>query len=235
MIRTAIAAVLLLAGCREPAGPEPLQDRRPDLALLTSLPVAFAESFSLEPPNSPLLKALEQRFAVRPVDGPEQLKAGGVLLAIQPQALTAERLVALDRWVREGGRLVLLADPSLTWESSRPLGDRFRPPISYPDTGLLRHWGLTLERETAPFAETVPQNLGQGISVEAASFGTLVAAKESGCRLSAGGKVARCRVGKGRVTVVADADFAMREAIAGTRPATLRRFGETDDKAEELI
>ena len=58
---------------------------------------------------------------------------GGLLLAAQPQALTAERLVALDDWVRAGGRLVLLADPSLRWESSRPLGDRFRPPYAFPD------------------------------------------------------------------------------------------------------
>jgi hypothetical protein len=69
-----------------------------------------------------------------------------LLLAAQPQALTAERLVALDKWVRDGGRLVLLADPLLRFDSSRPLGDRFRPPLRYPDTGLLAHWGLAAGR-----------------------------------------------------------------------------------------
>jgi hypothetical protein len=121
--------------------------------------------------------------------------------------------------------MVLLADPSLTWESSRPLGDRFRPPYEYPDTGLLRHWGLTLEREAAPFAESVPHDLGSGVIVEASSFGRLASAGNA-CRLSQGGQVARCRIGRGRLTVVADADFAMNEAIPGNQGAVAKLVGE---------
>ena len=141
------ALALALVGCAQKGGSPPNSDK-PELALLTSLPIVFSESFGLDAPPNPLLKALEDDYAVRPVDGPEQLTPLGLLLAIQPQALTAERLVALDRWVREGGRLVLLADPQLDWESSRPLGDRFRPPYAFPDTGLLTHWGLALERQS---------------------------------------------------------------------------------------
>lgn len=224
MTRLVLAALLLLAGCREPAVADKEQ-ARPELALLTSLPIVFGESFSLDPPESPLLKKLEERFAVRPVDGPEQLPPGGVLLAIQPQALTAERLVALDRWVREGGRLLLLADPSLTFESSRPLGDRFRPPYTFPDTGLLQHWGLLLEEEGKPTMDAVPVDLGGGVSVEASSFGRL-AGEGSSCTLSPGRHAARCRIVKGRVTVLADADFAMRQAPAGNQEAVIRLVGE---------
>src|SRR6476469_3777585 len=119
--------LLLLAGlgaceAHDPGSPT---GEKPELALLTSLPIAFGESFGLDQKPSPLLGELEASYKVTPVDGPEQLRPGGLLLAAQPQALTAERLVALDKWVRDGGRIVLLADPSLRFESSRPLGDKF--------------------------------------------------------------------------------------------------------------
>lgn len=219
-----LAALLALAACESPAEP-PVPATRPQLALLTSLPIVFAEGFSLETQRNELLAALEKEYEVMPVDGPEQLRPGGVLLAIQPQALTAERLVALDAWVRRGGRLVLLADPSLLWESELPLGDRFRPPYAYPDTGLLRHWGLTLGQEGVPAAEIVTHDLGNGISAEASSFGTLATSSRD-CRLSHARTVARCRLGRGQVTVVADADFAMRQAVPGNQQAVVRLVGE---------
>ena len=202
MIRSALLAVLAaLAACREqpPAPPE----ARPPLALLTSLPIAFPEQFTLDAPAHPLLQRLERDYQVQPVDGPGQLRPGGLLLAVQPQALTAERLVALDEWVRGGGRLVLLADPAFTWESSRPLGDLARPPYAYPDTGLLGHWGLRLD---AP-AEDGPavRRIG-GSEVLTASPGTLV--KTGGtCSVQDGGFIASCRLGKGQALVIADADF----------------------------
>ena len=62
-----------------------------------------------------------------------------------PLAQTAENLVALDAWVRGGGRVLLLADPMLEWPSKRPLGDPLRPPPMFMDTGLLAHWGLRLD------------------------------------------------------------------------------------------
>ena len=63
----------------------------------------------------------------------------------QPRAQTAENLVALDDWVRRGGRLLLFADPMLEWPSDRALGDPTRPPAMFADTGLLAHWGLRLD------------------------------------------------------------------------------------------
>ena len=68
----------------------------------------------------------------------------------QPRAQPAEDLVALDNWVRGGGRVLLLADPMLEWPSERPLGDPFRPPPTFADTGLLAHWGLKLDAPDEP-------------------------------------------------------------------------------------
>ena len=68
-----------------------------------------------------------------------------MLLMAHPLAQPAEALVDLDRWVRDGGRLLLLADPKLDWPSKRALGDTLRPPPAFADTGLLAHWGLRLD------------------------------------------------------------------------------------------
>jgi hypothetical protein len=204
-------APLLLAvvlGSCEAGGEAPAGEARPGLALLSSLPIAFGESFGLEQQRSPLLEQLEESFQVRPVDGPEQVPPNGLLLAVQPQALTAERLVALDQWVRDGGRLVLLADPFLRFESMRPLGDRFRPPLRYPDTGLLAHWGLALDAETDTRLEAVDTDLGRGIRLKASGLGSLTRAGGD-CTLSPTRAVTRCRIGKGYATVVADADFVL--------------------------
>lgn len=199
----------LLAGCSQAATPPPPSEK-PALAVLTSLPIFFGEQFALDAPPSPLRDALERDYRVDVVDGPEGLPAKGLLLAIQPQALTAERLVALDRWVRDGGRLVLLADPKLEWESERPLGDRFRPPFAYPDTGLLDHWGVRIAED-----EARPVRVGKADeAAEISSPGQVIATGPS-CR-AVDAFVATCRVGSGRVLIIPDADFAMRG-----RPADL--------------
>ncbi|WP_300972825.1 DUF4350 domain-containing protein [Sphingomonas sp. LHG3406-1] len=222
MLRACAMMGLALAACS--AEPTSAPAARPDLALLTSLPILFGERFGLDAPKSPLLDALEASYAVRPVDGPEQLAPGGLLLAAQPQALTAERLVALDDWVRQGGRLVLLADPMLTFESSRPLGDRFRPPYAFPDTGLLRRWGLSLDAQEDAGAEQAETDLGRGTRIRGARPGSLTRAGGD-CTLSPTRAVARCRVGKGYATIVADADFALGEP-AGNREAVVALVGE---------
>lgn len=206
MRRWRLALLVAALGACQAETKEP--EQRPEVALLTSLPILFGEGFGLDTARSALLDELERGFAVMPVDGPEQLPQGGVLLAVQPQALTAERLVALDRWVRNGGRMLLLADAFLTFESSRPLGDRFRPPLRYPDTGLLAHWGLKLEDRSDVGGEAVDTDLGRGIRVTARGLGSLTRAGGD-CTLSPTRAVARCRIGKGYVTVLADADVAM--------------------------
>jgi hypothetical protein len=123
-----------------------------------------------------------------------------------PLAQPAEDLVSLDEWVRGGGHLLLLADPLLEWPSTRVLGDPLRPPPMFMDNGLLQHWGLTLL--TPDRHGPVIRKLA-GFDVLTVSPGELAGT----CDISADRLVADCRIGKGRVIVVADADFLDQERL----------------------
>jgi len=197
------AAIAVAVFGRDHRGLQPRSPgERPTLLLLTSLPLVFGEQFSLQGGGSPALAALQSRYRVVPigVTGPAELARGRLLLMAHPAAQPAEDLVALDDWVRAGGRLLLLADPMLEWPSGRPLGDPLRPPPMFMDTGLLAHWGLRLDApdERGPAL----RKLG-GYDVETVSPGRFV----GGCEIAGDAAVARCRIGKGRAIVVADADF----------------------------
>jgi hypothetical protein len=203
MRKAGLAALLLLVSCREATPAKTPDKARPDLFLLTPLPLLWSETFGVEQPGSPALKALEGTYRVTPVDLPSQLPEGALLLAAQPRALPAEELVALDAWVRRGGRLVLLADPMLEWPSRIPLGDPRRAPIAFPDTGLLQHWGLRLD---APDERGPKQSSLGGKPVLTASPGEL-ARTGKGCEVGDGGLSATCRIGNGQARIIADADF----------------------------
>ena len=198
----AVATLLVAAGGgiavaiadREvPAAPAPAE--RPALALLTSLPLVFGESFGLQSGGSAALSRLEQRYSVRPIAVADSasLKGQRLLLMAHPRAQPAEVLVELDQWVRDGGRVLLLADPRLSWESQRPIGDPLRPPPAFADTGLLAHWGVELT-----------EGNDSELPVEAVTPGKLASRL---CEVAANGFIARCPVGKGRATIIADADF----------------------------
>jgi hypothetical protein len=195
----AVAVSVAFAGSR----PQPSAgSRRPTLLLLTSLPLLFSEDFSLEGHGAPALKALQAHYRVTPISttAAGELAKGGLLLIAQPQAQSPENLVTLDQWVRRGGRLLLLADPMLEWPSKLPLGDPTRPPPMFVDTGLLGHWGLTLDApdERGPAL----RELGH-YRVLTVSPGALYGQ----CAISRDRLVAECRVGSGEAVVVADADL----------------------------
>ncbi|MGZ2412150.1 hypothetical protein ACUXST_001571 [Sphingomonas sp. F9_3S_D5_B_2] len=198
------AALAMAAWLHSRAEPMPARPRgsRPTLLLLTSLPLVFSEDFSLAGSGSPALKALKSRYDVVliSVSSPEELRRGKLLLMVQPRAQPAEDLVALDAWVRAGGRVLLLADPMLEWPSRRPLGDPLRPPIMFPDTGLLGHWGLRLD---APDERGPEERNIAGYRVIMVSPGVL----GGECEISSRAVVAECRPGAGRAIIVADADF----------------------------
>src|SRR5437016_4491719 len=81
----------------------------PALLLLTSLPLMFDEGFSLKGGGSEALRRLQSRYRVEPisVSSAPELSRGQLLLVAQPLAQTPENLVALDNWVRGGGRALL--------------------------------------------------------------------------------------------------------------------------------
>lgn len=196
------ALLLALAKSAPPPPPERPPAQRPELMLLTTLPIVFAERLTLDAPPSPALEALQSRYRVVPISvaAASELASRKLLLMAQPQAQPAEALVELDQWVRGGGRVLLLADPALEWPSERPPGDKLRAPAAFADTGLLGHWGLRLE----PPEARGPKQLNIGaLRVVTASPGSLAGT----CSIERYGLVARCRVGKGQATVVADADF----------------------------
>lgn len=204
LLAAAALLVLLVAlawnrGSEAGLGP---RSERPVLLLLTSLPLMFGDGMTLEAAGSPLLEALESRYRVAAIatTSPEELSRGRLLLMAHPFAQPAENLVALDLWVRGGGKLLLLADPLLEWADARPLGDPTRPPPMFADTGLLGHWGLTLEAPEARVAR--PSSLA-GERIVAVSPGRL----SGKCAISDDRIVARCAIGKGVALIVADADF----------------------------
>ena len=223
----ALAGTLLMAAVAAAvwynARPDELAERppgqRPELLLLTSLPIVFPEKFSLEGGGSPALEALERRYRVVPISVADRASLAGhrLLLMAQPQAQPAEVLVELDQWVRAGGRVLLLADPALQWPSERPLGDPLRPPFAFADTGLLGHWGLRLD---APVSLGPIKAKVDGRTISTAAPGELTATTRT-CAVGAARLIARCRVGTGKVWVIADADFLDVEGLRGAGAANL--------------
>lgn len=207
-IRAAALIAVMLAACRNE--PAPAEAAKPTIHVLTSLPLLFDEGFGLGPATAPAATFLREHYTLKPIDLPSQLPPGAVLLAAQPRALPAEELVALDAWVRVGGKLLLLADPMLRWPSAKPFGDPLRPPMQYPDTGLLLHWGLRLDAPDQSFFEENGLQPGfdiDGFSVANSDPGTLNPVKRKGCVVKADGALAECVIGKGRAIIIADADF----------------------------
>lgn len=192
-----ICAALLL--WRGPAQPLTPAIDRPRLAVITALPLFWVEpgQDGPGPVDAPIVTVLRTRFDVRPLDDPAQLGESGArrLLLAQPRALTPAQMVAIDRWVRAGGRALVLADPLLRWPSALPLGDRRRAPATATIEPLLTHWGF----RAAPLKEAEIRHFtpdGQLITVSGAA---MVGAD--------GGLIARKHVGRGEVLLVGDADL----------------------------
>ena len=229
-------AILILAGAAfalarsrpKSLGPRPAAER-PTLLLLTALPLIFSEDFSLKGGGTEALRRLQGRYRVLPISvtSPPELARGGLLLMAQPLAQAPENLVALDEWVRSGGRVLLLADPRLEWPSKRPLGDILRPPPMFADTGLLAHWGLRLD---APDERGPAQRKLGGLDVLAVSPGTL----SGRCAISRDGFFAHCKIENGVAVVVADADFLNVEVLGDTSQRNLdglvRELASLDQK-----
>jgi hypothetical protein len=179
---------------------------RPDLMLMTALPIIWGEGGAFDPSSRPAAAytALQREFTVRPLDVLDSaaLRRGRLLLLAQPRALAPEELVALDDWVRGGGRALILADPALVWPSELPLGDARRPPPMHLLAPVLTHWGIAIEppEGRALAIDDRPRRLVM------AAPGT-IAATNPGCRIERSRHLARCGIGKGAVILLADADL----------------------------
>lgn len=195
--------------------------RQTPLTLLTSLPLLWGEAENADiaaalqgdaAAPAPAYRLLQQRFAVTPIDAVtrESLPEQGVLLVAHPRALAPAELVALDAWVRGGGKTLILADAFLAWEPPYPLGDKRNPPVTSLLTPLLDHWGLDLILP-ANGPERPDLRIDDGphrLALAAPGiFAPKGAAKGVACAIQLGGALADCTVGKGRALLLGDADL----------------------------
>ena len=190
---------------------QPAAGRAP-LGLMTTLPIYWPEAHDagemLQARETPaqVRETLETRFELVPLDTLEAqtLRGHERLLLAQPRALSPIENVALDEWVRAGGRLLLFADPMLTHHSHFGVGDKRRAQDVVLLSPILTHWGLQLSFDPAqPPAERHVEMAG--VEVPVALAGTLDILPGGRCELSGEAILASCRIGRGSVTVVADA------------------------------
>ncbi|WP_416194990.1 hypothetical protein [Sphingopyxis sp.] len=185
----------------------------PPVTMLTGLPLRWAGGGDLSAmvragaEEDPALLRLQAAGPVRLVDSlVEQVPPpGGALLIAHPRALAPVELVAIDSFVRGGGRAVILADALSGWPTIYPLGDPRNPPVTSLLTPLLDHWGVTLG--AAPPGDEAPVSVDvDGARLRLFSAGAFEALPD-GCRRFGARRVAFCRIGQGQVWLVGDADL----------------------------
>jgi hypothetical protein len=237
----------VLAGCEaapaQPAAPAasaaPPSER---LGVMSSLPLFWpigAEIAEIAAGTAPLpwqREVLAKRFLLEPLDtlapipglGPDAPAtdplAGLTRLAvIQPRGLSPADNVALDGWVRGGGRLLLVLDPALTGEYDLPLGDPRRPVESALIPPVVARWGMAVRFDEEQDAALRTQPLGAAVlPLVLAGEVAIIDPGAAQCTLMAGGAAARCAVGKGRVTLIADAALFEHPELAGEGGAGVR-------------
>ncbi|HEU0097888.1 MAG TPA: hypothetical protein VFQ67_03850 [Allosphingosinicella sp.] len=185
---------------------------------MTGLPLVWGEKGPFDPDSrpAPAYVELSREFDFRPVDvlDPATLARGRRLFLAQPKRLAPAEMVALDAWIRKGGRALILTDPMLTWPSQLPFGDIRRPPPVGLLSPLLAHWGMSLE---APAAPGIVDARWDARPIRLDSPGRF---RSSGrdCAVDPGGWRAVCRLGTGVAILVADADL-LRDSLWAPREA----------------
>lgn len=235
------ASALVLAGC-SPGGPSPADlPERPRLGLMSSLPLLYplgADIAAIASGSAGVpwqRAALERAYTLEPLDtlspipglgpdAPETDPLAGLtrIAIIQPRGLSPADNVALDSWVRRGGRLLLVLDPALTGEYDLPLGDPRRPVDSALIPPVVARWGLAVGFDEAQEAAVAERALAKAVlPLALAGEVTITDPAAAACTLLAGGAAARCRVGEGTVTLVADAALFEHPELGGEGAARL--------------
>jgi ABC-type uncharacterized transport system len=192
----------VLAGCAPASKPTK------DLYILTGLPLFWTEAdLSIAAAPAPVVQALAKAYRVKPIDAlsTDRLRPIKLMILAQPRGLAPKELVAFDAWVRAGGKALIFADPQLSWPSVLPLGDSRRPPLVTLLDPLFLHWGVTLDAGRSDPGVTRLVKLA-GVDVAVQSAGQWSNTRQT-CVASDLQLLLDCRIGRGRVTLIADADL----------------------------
>lgn len=239
-----VAGLMALTGCSVAPDDAPsetgLAERAP-LGLMTSLPLYWPEGTALKDLAAGQgalpwqRQAIETRYAIVPLDtlspiaalsldDPEVDPLQGLnrLAVIQPRGLSPADNVALDAWVRAGGQLLLVLDPALTGEYDMPLGDPQRPVDAALIPAVVARWGLAVSFDEDQELAVVSTALGDAaLPLALAGQIAVTDPAAANCTLHALKAAAVCQVGKGQVTLIADAAAFEHRELAGERGAQL--------------
>jgi len=130
------------------------------------------------------------------------------LAVIQPRGLSPADNVALDDWVRAGGTLLLVLDPQLTGHYELPLGDPRRPTDTALVAPVVKRWGLDIEYAFEENPDQAARSVAYPGGILDIVYGgdiMIIDPEAADCILHADGVLARCAVGEGHVTLIADA------------------------------
>ncbi len=187
------------------------QEQKPPLGLFTSLPILWSEQdgvrdiLSSPQPRHWARDVLERHGQLVALDTLLDLSHVEHLVIAQPRPLSPDENVALDTWVRNGGKVMLFADPLLTQESHFALGDRRRPQDIALLSPILSRWGLELRFDDSQ-PEGRRENAGEGIPINLpGQLATIPGGVKAKCRIGPQALIARCEIGLGQALVVADA------------------------------
>ena len=208
---------------------------RMQLGLMTGLPLywpleASFEQIAQNDYDTPWFRTLtEPHYELIPLDTlspipaldpsaePDNLMEGIEHFAlIQPRGLAPSDNVALDEWVRAGGRLLLVLDPQLSGHYELPLGHPRFPSITAFIPPVVERWGLAIQydgeqSEELAFAALPDAELPVHLYGEIA----VLDGAENTCRVDVSRALAQCDVGAGRVTLLADAAVFEHDELAG--------------------
>jgi hypothetical protein len=237
-----ILVIVLLASVAVGAWRAQKAKQKPDIGLITTLPMRWGEG---DAPNAidamanpaPAYVAIQDEYDIRLIDSVDNkaLKKTKLLMLAQPRAFTPQELVDIDSWVRGGGRMLILADPALSWESAYPLGDKRRPLFTSLLSPLFTHWGIELVlpmddgNEKAGYYQVAGERIK---TITPGAWQPIRGRKTGNCSISDKGLIAQCTVGKGQAILIADADLMNAGFWQGTG---LRTVSQSDDFANMSI
>lgn len=202
------------------------------IGLFTTLPILWGDDAGLgaelrkDAQPHWALTILKQRGQIEPLDtlaGPKHSEPLGKLRRLviaQPRPLGPSENVALDEWVRGGGKLLLFADPALTQDSAFAIGDPRRPQAVALLSPILGRWEIDLLFDDSQILGEASREV-LGVPTPVNLPGKFATRGQANCRLWADGLAVTCAIGKGRVVALADAAVLERNDPSGTRPKAL--------------